>query len=391
MEFELWYLVSIPLLFAAGWCLRGVDIKQRKVEKQGLEDNYFKGLSLLLSDEPDKAIDQFIEVVRLDPETIELHHALGNLFRRRGQFDRAIRLHSFLVNRSELPETERATALSELALDFLKAGTYDRAEAAYQSLANFKDRRHEAVNALMHIYCTEREWVKAIEQAQLLQREAGKDLHVEIAHYYCELALLARQSKDTERALQFARDARSVNPSSPRALALSADLALEAGDADEALTYWKTIEEKRSEYLPLIATKKAQVLAERNRQEAIEYLENVFERTGSLDILNAVAMNLSTWGQVREAEKFAQQALKKRPSMSAFAVLCRLRSKAAPEDEEAKMLAELTARQAKTFARYQCSHCGFLAHTFTWQCPGCETWDAFPPTRVEESKKASGY
>ena len=156
------------MLFAAGWCLRGVDIKQRKVEKQGLEDNYFKGLSLLLSDEPDKAIDQFIEVVRLDPETIELHHALGNLFRRRGQFDRAIRLHSFLVNRSELPETERATALSELALDFLKAGTYDRAEAAYQSLANFKDRRHEAVNALMHIYCTEREWVKAIEQAQLL-------------------------------------------------------------------------------------------------------------------------------------------------------------------------------------------------------------------------------
>ena len=108
MEFELWYLVAVPILFAAGWWLRGVDSKQRKKSVEGIDEHYAKGLSLLLSDDPDqadKAIDLFIEVVRLDPETIELHHALGNLFRRRGQFDRAIRIHSFLVNRLELPES----------------------------------------------------------------------------------------------------------------------------------------------------------------------------------------------------------------------------------------------------------------------------------------------
>ena len=114
MEFELWYLIAVPILFAAGWWLRGVDFKQHKKATQGIDEHYAKGLSLLLSDDPvkaDKAIDLFIEVVRLDPETIELHHALGNLFRRRGQFDRAIRLHSFLVNRAELPEKERALGM----------------------------------------------------------------------------------------------------------------------------------------------------------------------------------------------------------------------------------------------------------------------------------------
>ena len=173
MEFELWYLIAVPILFAAGWWLRGVDFKQHKKATEGIDEHYAKGLSLLLSDDPvkaDKAIDLFIEVVRLDPETIELHHALGNLFRRRGQFDRAIRLHSFLVNRAELPEKERALAMAELALDYLKSGMYDRAESAYEQLAGFKGREVEALEALMHIYCTEREWKKAVETAERLQR-----------------------------------------------------------------------------------------------------------------------------------------------------------------------------------------------------------------------------
>ena len=202
MEFELWYLIAVPILFAAGWWLRGVDFKQRKKAAQGLDEHYAKGLSLLLSDDPvktDKAIDLFIEAVRLDPETIELHHALGNLFRRRGQFDRAIRIHSFLVNRAELPAAERGTALAELALDYLKAGMYDRAEGAYEQLAGFKGREAEALDALMHIYCTEHEWMKAVETAERLQK-SGKDLHVEISHYYCELANLARMTRDATRA-----------------------------------------------------------------------------------------------------------------------------------------------------------------------------------------------
>lgn len=391
MEFELWYLIAVPILFAAGWWLRGVDFKQRKKAAQGLDEHYAKGLSLLLSDDPvktDKAIDLFIEAVRLDPETIELHHALGNLFRRRGQFDRAIRIHSFLVNRAELPAAERGTALAELALDYLKAGMYDRAEGAYEQLAGFKGREAEALDALMHIYCTEHEWMKAVETAERLQK-SGKDLHVEISHYYCELANLARMTRDATRADEFVNDALKANPANARALSLAADLAFDAGKTDEALKAWGEIEKVKPSYAPLIAAKKADVLAETDKTAAMNYLKDVFEKSGSIDVLQAAVARMSVWADAPAAAAFAGDALKKRPSLSAFAVLCNLRSKANPEDEQARLLAEVTTKQSKLFARYQCSHCGFLAHTFTWQCPGCERWDSFPPLRVDEAKKAS--
>ncbi len=391
MEFELWYLIAVPILFAAGWWLRGVDFKQRKKAAQGLDEHYAKGLSLLLSDDPvktDKAIDLFIEAVRLDPETIELHHALGNLFRRRGQFDRAIRIHSFLVNRAELPAAERGTALAELVLDYLKAGMYDRAEGAYEQLAGFKGREAEALDALMHIYCTEHEWMKAVETAERLQK-SGKDLHVEISHYYCELANLARMTRDATRAGEFVNDALKANPANARALSLAADLAFDAGKTDEALKAWGEIEKVKPSYAPLIAAKKADVLAETDKTAAMNYLKDVFEKSGSIDVLQAAVARMSVWADAPAAAAFAGDALKKRPSLSAFAVLCNLRSKANPEDEQARLLAEVTTKQSKLFARYQCSHCGFLAHTFTWQCPGCERWDSFPPLRVDEAKKAS--
>lgn len=391
MEFELWYFIAVPILFASGWWLRGLDFKQHKKATQGIDEHYAKGLSLLLSDDPvkaDKAIDLFIEVVRLDPETIELHHALGNLFRRRGQFDRAIRIHSFLVNRLELPETERAAAMAELALDYLKSGMYDRAESAYEQLAGFKGREIEALEALMRIYCTEHDWKKAVETAGRLQK-SGKDLHVEISHYYCELAALARLTKDIARAEEFIGQALKANPENPRALSLAADLALDAGKTADAVEAWDKIEQSKPAYTPLIAAKKADVLAETDKTEAMNYLKRVFAESGSVDVLTAAVARMSVWADAPTAAAFAGEALKNRPSLSAFSVLCNLRAKADPEDEQARLLAEVTTKQSKLFARYQCSHCGFLAHTFAWQCPGCERWDSFPPLRVDETKKAS--
>ncbi len=386
MEFELWYLIAVPILFASGWWLRGLDARQRKGDRKNIDDQYFKGLSLLLSDEPDKAIDVFIQVVRLDEDTIELHHALGNLFRRRGQFDRAIRLHSFLVNRAELPERERATAMSELALDYLKAGMYDRAEAAYEALAEFKGREPEANEALMHIYVTEREWKKAIESAQKLSG-AGTRLNHEISHYYCELAVIARQAKDLTRAVEYTRAALEQNAENPRALSLSADLSLENGDREGALSCWNKIEQTHADYLPLIAAKKADVLAEADHEEALAYLKDAFQKTGSVDVLRALVQRTAAWVNEGAAAGVASEALKNRPSLSTLAVMSSIKAKSNPRDEQAKILADITARQSKISARYQCRHCGFLAHTFSWQCPGCEQWDTFPPLRVDEVKR----
>ena len=158
MEFELWYLIAVPLLFAAGWYLRGYDARQRNEENKDLPDNYFRGLSLLLSNEPDKAIDAFIEVVKIDPETIELHHALGNLFCKRGEFDRAIRIHTHLINRADLPDQDRLRALSELANDYLKAGIYDKAIDCLERLSKNDEYRLDALRSLLRIRCTEHDW-----------------------------------------------------------------------------------------------------------------------------------------------------------------------------------------------------------------------------------------
>ena len=216
MEFELWYLIVVPVLFVAGWWFRGLDQRQRETERQ--PGTYYKGINLLLNDQPDKAIDAFIEVVKLDPETIELHHALGNLFSRRGEFDRAVRIHNHLLNREDLPAHERALALFELGNDYLKAGIYDRAEDSFKRLLNEPEYHLDAMRALLKIYCTEKEWEKAIEIANTLEKQAGENHQVEVGHFYCELAAIQMRGKHFDKAREELNKALKVDRHSVRAL-----------------------------------------------------------------------------------------------------------------------------------------------------------------------------
>src|SRR5271169_165582 len=168
MEFEPWYLSTLPLLFAVGWWARGYEARVRAADQGAAPRSLFRGLQLLLSDQPDRAIDAFIEVVKLDPETIELHYALGSLFRRRGEIDRAVRIHNYLLGRADLPQTERSSALAELGQDYLKGGMLDRAENAFTRLLDERVHRFEALRSLLRIFQMEREWAQAIECAATL-------------------------------------------------------------------------------------------------------------------------------------------------------------------------------------------------------------------------------
>ena len=232
IEFELWYLVLLPLLFAAGWWLRGVDARQRSAGADGGPRAYFRGLNYLLNEQPDKAIDSFIEVVKLDPETIDLHFALGNLFRRRGEVDRAVRIHTHLLNRADLPARSRAEALNELGQDFLKGGLLDRAEESFARLLDEPRHRVEALRALLRIYQMEREWGKAIDVARRLEREAGESSHAQVAHFHCESAEKALAAKDEDGARTHLEQALKVNRKSVRAAILAGDLASRRGDTE---------------------------------------------------------------------------------------------------------------------------------------------------------------
>ena len=389
MEFEPWYLLSLPLLFIAGWLARGFESKVRETDNAALPRSYFRGLNLLLNDQPDKAIDAFIEVVKLDPETIELHQALGNLFRRRGEFDRAVRIHTHLLNRADLPARQRSQALDELGQDYLKAGLLDRAEDAFVQLLDDRNHRFDALRALLRIYQMEREWLKAVECARRLESEAGESHYVAISHYYCELAndALARGALDD--AQQAIDAALSANKKSIRALILAGDMARKRGDNDEALRQWRRVEDASIEHVPLIAAQVADTMAADGKEaEALKWLESALHEAPSIDLLDIVAHRMTAWRGAAAAEALIAKETQRHPSLLGFERLLEARMAISQQngrqDEELQLLSSLLNNHTQKLARYRCTKCGFRAREYHWNCPGCSSWDTYPPRRLEE-------
>ena len=243
MDFEFWWLLAFPLFFGLGWIAARIDIKHLVSESRSLPRSYFKGLNFLLNEQQDKAIEAFIEVVKLDPETIELHFALGSLFRRRGETERAIRMHRNLLERGDLAQEQRLAALFELGQDYLKAGLLDRAEETFVKL---RDTAHRtaALRALLDIYQQEKDWEKTIGVARELGADAGQSWDKEIANYYCELAVVEMTHSRTEAAQARLEEALKSNRKCARANVLLGDLHAAAGRHEAAIEAWKRIEQQ---------------------------------------------------------------------------------------------------------------------------------------------------
>lgn len=383
MEFELWYLIVVPLLFIAGWWFRGLDQRQREQEQK--PGTYYKGINLLLNDQPDKAIDAFIEVVKLDPETIELHHALGNLFSRRGEFDRAVRIHNHLLNREDLPSHERSLALFELGNDYLKAGIYDRAEESFQRLLKEPEYRLDAMRSLLKIYCTEKEWNKAIEVANTLEKQAGENHQVEMGHFHCELAALEMRAKHFDQAKLELEKALQVDRKSVRALIMLGNLSMLNNDPNAALQYWAQVEKVSPEHLTLVMVQIAQAYeAIGQHDQAMNLINRALEDHSSVETLSiALDLIIKSEGE-KAAEKFLKEELERRPTLWAYEKLSELRLKANPDDSELELLTGLLKPYVSRPGRYRCSHCGFKAKGFQWLCPGCSSWGSYSPKREEE-------
>src|SRR5262245_49438811 len=266
MEFQYWWLLGFPLFCGLGWVAARIDIKHLVRESRALPRSYFRGLNFLLNEQPDKAIEAFLEAARVDPETIELHFALGNLFRRRGETDRAIRVHRNLVERDNLSEEQRLHALAELGQDYLKAGLLDRAEEIFVKLRG-TSRNEEALRVLLEIYQQEKEWAKAIAIAEELPDHAGHEWIREVANFHCELAANALLNDQLEEGLKQLELALSVNRKCTRATILQGELALKQGDPAAAIEHWKRIEQQNPVYLALIADKLMEAYRAMGRQD----------------------------------------------------------------------------------------------------------------------------
>ncbi|MBB5217102.1 lipopolysaccharide assembly protein LapB [Parapusillimonas granuli] len=418
MDFETWWLIFVPVLFALGWIASRVDIRQMLSETRSLPNSYFKGLNFLLNEEPDRAIDAFVEVAKLDPETTELHFALGSLFRRRGEMERAIRVHQSLLARADLPQADRESAQHELAQDFLKAGMLDRAEQAYEQVL---DTRFAvpAVRALIRIYESEHDWPRAIEAVKRLRALVDEPVP-QLAHYQCERAVAAMSGKSPDfkaasEALDAADHAASAlrgeagQASEARIAMLRAQLARLAGRPEEERAYLVSVLDTAPEYASLIAGELMESYRRVGQQEeGLAVLQNHYVRRPSLDTFNVVFRELRSQQGHKPAWAFARQALRAHPSLLGLDRMLEAElvlnedpagaRPAAPEGAAQGSAADIVAgadlsllrtlihKHTQRLDRYACRVCGFEARHFYWQCPGCNSWETYQPRRLEEMK-----
>jgi len=376
MEFDFqWLLIGLPVAFAFGWLASRFDLRQVKRDNRDAPKAYFKGLNLLLNEQQDKAIDAFIEAVQNDPDTTELHFALGNLFRRRGEFERAVRVHEHLLHRADLKATERDRAQHALAQDFMKAGLFDRAEAAYRALDGTAFAG-DARLALLSLYERSRDWHNASEVASQLEKAGSGSFASRMAHYACELAQEADERGHPEEAATALRRARDAAPQAARPLVLAGQRLARAGRHEEALEAWNELRLRQPAAFILVAADYADSAKACGRDAvAAEILRGLFDKLPSVDLLRALgrlgaAPPLLPFLQQHPTLSVAQQWLAQPPAQWT--------------DAGATAVRDAVGRAAKPLQRYRCAACGFEAQHYFWQCPGCLSWDSYPPQRVEE-------
>jgi len=386
MEFEIWWLLGIPVFFALGWIAARVDIKQLVSESRSLPRGYFKGLNFLLNEQPDKAIDAFIEIVKLDPETADMHFALGNLFRRRGETERAIRVHQNLLSRPDLPIEQQVHAQYELGMDYLKAGLLDRAEETFNLLV---DTQYgvQARRALLEIFQREKEWRRAIAAAQGLQESGAGAHHKEIAQFYCELAQDQLVQMQPEEAKALLDKALQANRKSVRATMLYGDALVAQGDIEGALKTWRRVEQQSVPHVALVASRLMDGYRKVGRaQEGVNLLRSYLEEASSIDLIEVVFKAVIELDGVDAAKQLVVEELRRNPTLLGLDKLLEARLMDAPANvwEELSMVKNLVHGYTQKLARYQCSHCGFKARQYYWHCPGCNRWETYPPRRTEE-------
>ncbi len=386
MEFEIWWLLAIPIFFSLGWIAARVDINQLISESRSLPKGYFKGLNFLLNEQPDKAIDAFIEIVKLDPETVELHFALGNLFRRRGEIERAIRVHQNLLARPDLALEHQVHAQYELGQDYLKAGLLDRAEETFNGLVDTQYSA-QARRALLEIYQREKEWTRAIEAARALQESGAGSRQKEIAQFYCELAQDELVHTHPDAALALLEKAVAADRKNVRATMLTGDAYLAKGDIEAALLAWRRVEHQSVPHVALVAQRLMDGYRAVGRpQEGINLLKNYLNETSSIDLLEVAYKAVREQDGPEAAKQLVSEEVRRTPTLLGLDKLLETRLMDAPPEAwpELSMVRGLVHGYTQKLARYQCSHCGFKARQFYWQCPGCGQWESYPPRRTEE-------
>ena len=380
MDFDLsWILLGLPVAFTLGWLASRMDLRQLRIENRQAPKAYFRGLNFLLNEQQDQAIDAFIEAVQNDPDTSELHFALGNLFRRRGEYERAVRVHEHLLQRGDLPKPDHDRAQHALALDYLKAGLLDRAELALRKLEG-TPFEEEARFALLSIYERSRDWQHAGDIASKLNSAGHGSFNGRLAHYLCEQASSLVAAGDVSKAAELLEQASSQAPNAARPLIDLAKLNQQRGKPEAALATLQQLEKTAPQALPLAASLLVNIAQTPPLMPAVfDLLKTHYQHTPSVDVMDAIAKlekdpAISRQGYMNHLETEAS-----------LVAAARWVSGEKLGTEHNHALVQRALNQAtQPLMRYRCAACGFEATQHFWHCPGCQAWDSYPARRIEE-------
>jgi len=385
MEFDLtWILLGAPIAFALGWLASRLDLRQLRIENRQAPKAYFRGLNFLLNEQQDQAIDAFIEAVQRDPDTSELHFALGNLFRRRGEYERAVRVHEHLLSRADLSKSDRERAQHALAQDFLKAGLIDRAEHALHQLTGTR-YQSQAWLTLLSLHERSRDWSRAADIARSLQQAGEGDFAARLAHYQCEMAATALgKNKDPAAARRLLEEALRQAPGAARPRIQLAGLLAGQDDLRGAFEQLILVEPHAPQAIPLVASELVRIgQATGQLARAADLLRRCYAAAPSIDVADAIVQADAAAGMpLPQARDSYLRHMAQEPSL--IAATRWLSHEPFAQESAHPVVQHSLEHAARPLARYRCAACGFEAQGYFWQCPGCQAWESFPSKRIEE-------
>jgi lipopolysaccharide biosynthesis regulator YciM len=374
---EILVLGLIPAAAWAGWVLaKGTTSRGERKRNRNFSNRYFKGLNYLLDEQPDKAIAVFIEMAEVTADNIVTHLALGSLFRRRGEVERAIRVHQNIISKPGLDERQKTRALLELGEDYMRAGLFDRAENLFNELIERESHAPSALRHLLDIYQQEKDWEKALQQAQRLEAVTDEKMGLVMAHFCCELAEIDLKANKLTVARKHLRQARRYFPESIRARFILARIAEQQEMYSEALDVYEEIAEMDMEYIHDIL--QAYLACAQKAEEfprALASMENWTEHYDGISLLLSQSTVIRDEQGLEAATRYLAEALTRRPSVKGLDYLIELKLEGGPETESGDEILRAVAQ--KLLARqpsYRCTHCGYAGHSHHWQCPSCKNW-----------------
>jgi lipopolysaccharide assembly protein B len=380
MDDLLWLL--LPVAAASGWALAKREIKHDNVKLPDFSSDYFKGLNYLLNEQTDKAIECFVRMLEVDSDTVEIHLAVGNLFRQRGEVDRAIRVHQNLITRPTLSKSQRAYALLELAQDYMRAGLFDRAETLCRELIDMEMHVGRALSLLSDIYQQEKEWEQAIAVSQRLHEKTGQSMERAIAHFHCELAEQARDRGDQAEALRCIERALATDPDCVRATIIRAEIACAAGRFKDAIRAYRHVEQQDPEYLPEVIPSMVHCYQQLGKEhELLDFLQKVYAKRGGTTVLSAVAKMIELQQGKDAARRYLIQRLHENPSLRGVSRLMDMEEDTGDHgvSDLLDLIKETVDQVLEEKPVYQCTDCGFAGKALHWRCPGCKRWGTVKP------------